>query len=68
MTRSITSRRVAPLHAPRLYVLVLVLVLVAVLVAAGLSPEAAVAVVGGCLAAAEVAVRLVSAPAPSQAR
>jgi hypothetical protein len=66
MTSSITSRRVAPSHAPRLYALVLVIVLVAVLVVAGLSPEAAVAVVGGCLAAVEVAVPLVSAPSSAR--
>jgi hypothetical protein len=68
MTRSIASRRVAPSSAPRLYVLVWVLVLVAVLVVVGLTPEAAVAVVGGCLAAVEVAVRLVSAPTARSAR
>ncbi len=68
MARSIASQRVTPSHAPRLYVLVLVLVVVAVLVIAGLSPEAAVAVTGGCLAAVEVAMRLVSAPAPNPAR
>lgn len=66
MTTSIASRRVFPSHALRLYVLVLVFVVVGVLVVAGLTPEAAVAVVGSCLAAVEVAVRLVSAPSPAR--